>query len=90
MTWADFNIGDTPGFKGDAKAALQSLKAQVLLIGCKQDLLFNRDELIFAKNAIPKATHVEIDSPWGHGIGFDPEARKIMEREIAKFLSKLR
>jgi len=92
QAWADFNIGDTPGFKGDAEAALRSIKAQALLIGVKGDLLVNREEIIFAKNAIPKATHVEIDSPFGHAIccGFDPEATKIMEREIAKFLAKLR
>jgi homoserine O-acetyltransferase len=92
QAWADFNVGDTPGFKGDAKAALQSVKAQALIIGAKGDLLFNREELIFAKEAIPKATHVEIDSPYGHMscCGYrDREATKIMDREIANFLAKL-
>jgi homoserine O-acetyltransferase len=93
QAWSDFNVGDTPGFKGDAKAALQSIKAQVLLISAKEDLLFNREELIFAKEAIPKATHVEIDSPYGHTscCGYlDREATKVIEREITKFLAKLR
>jgi homoserine O-acetyltransferase len=92
QAWADFNVGDTRGFKGDAKAALQSIQDQVLIIGAKEDLWFNREELIFAKNAIPKATHVEIDSIRGHYscCGGDREATKIIEREIAKFLAKLR
>ena len=93
QAWADFNVGDTSGFNGDAKAALQSTKAQVLIIGAKGDLLFNREELIFAKNTIPKATHVEIDSPHGHTSCcgyFDREATKVIDQEIAKFLAKLR
>ena len=92
QAWAGFNIGDTPGFNGDTLAALKSIKAQVLLIGAKGDMLVHRDEIIFVKDAIPKATHVEIDSPWGHliSVGFDPEATKVMDREITKFLSQLR
>jgi homoserine O-acetyltransferase len=91
QAWADFNIGNTPGFNGDAQAALQSIKAQVLLIGAKDDMLVRRDEVIFSKNTIPQATHVEIDSPLGHLIccDFDPEVTKIMDREIAKFLDGL-
>jgi homoserine O-acetyltransferase len=87
----DYNIGDTPGFNGDAQAALQSIKAQVLLINAKRDMIFPHDEILSAKEVIPKATHIEIDSPFGHEIccGSDPEATKIMDQEIAKFLSNL-
>lgn len=90
--WAEFNVGDTPGFNGDARAALGTIKAQVLLISAKGDMLVSRDEVLFAKNVIPGAMHVEIDSPFGHAVccGFDPEATKVMDREIAKFLSRLR
>ena len=91
QSWADFNIGETPGFNGDAKAALQSIQAPVLIIGAKVDMLFDRQESIFAENAIPKATYMEIDTPSGHAfcVGWDPTATKIMEREITKFLSNL-
>lgn len=63
-----------------------------LIIGFKGDLLFDRAELIQIKNAIPRATHLEIDSPWGHAAccGGDVEAAKIMGREIAAFLATLR
>ncbi len=92
QAWANFNVGDTAEFRGDARAALASMKAQALLIGAKEDLLVNRDEMRFAKNAISRATHVEIDSPWGHAAccGFDPEATKVMSREISGFLLRLR
>ena len=89
----DFNIGDTPGFKGDAKAALQSIKARVLMITAKEDNDLPNDWIPLAKEAIPKATHVEIDSPLGHMVTltpWDPEGTKIMDREISKFLAKLR
>ncbi len=92
QAWADFNVGDTPGFKGDAAAALRSIKAQVLIIGSKDDQLVRREELIFAKNHISGATLIELDSPLGHlaPFGFDPDLTKLVDREIAGFLSKLR
>ena len=92
QAWADFNVGDTPGFKGDAAAALRSIKAQVLIIGSKGDQLVRREELIFAKNHISGATLIELDSPLGHlaPFGFDPDLTKLVDREIAGFLSKLR
>ena len=91
QAWADFTIGDTPGFNGEAKAALQSIQAPVLIFGAKVDMLFDRQESIFAENTIPKATYMEIDTPSGHAfcVGWDSTATKIMEREIMKFLSNL-
>jgi homoserine acetyltransferase len=91
QAWAEFNLGDSLGFNGDAKAALESIQAKVLIIGNKGDMLFNREECIFAKNAISEASYVEIDTPWGHMscVGWDPEGTEIMRREITKFLSDL-
>jgi homoserine O-acetyltransferase len=91
QAWANFNVGDTPGFNGDATAALETVQAQALIIGAKGDMLFGREENIFAENAIPKARYVEIDTPWGHltCIGFDPDGMQIMSREISEFLSSL-
>jgi homoserine O-acetyltransferase/O-succinyltransferase len=91
QAWADFNVGDTPSFKGDAAAALRSIKAKVLIIGSKDDQLVRREELIFAKNHIPNATFIELDSPLGHlaPFGFDSDLTKLVDREIARFLSKL-
>jgi homoserine O-acetyltransferase len=90
--WANFNIGNSPGFNGDAQAALRSIKARILLISSPQDQMISPEEIAFAKNAIPSAAHIEIDSISGHDIccGFDPEANKILDREIGRFLSKLK
>jgi hypothetical protein len=72
---------------------LQSIKAQVLLIMAKEDLIVQRDCIPLVKEAIPKLTYVEIDSLLGHCIccsGYDREANIIMDGAIAKFLAKLR
>jgi homoserine O-acetyltransferase len=88
--WAEFNIGDTPGFNGDTKAALRAIKAKTLLIVEKEDLLVRREEMLFAKNAIRDATYVEISSPFGHlAVLLDPKAAETANREIRKFLSTI-
>jgi homoserine O-acetyltransferase len=92
QSWANYNIGDSPGFNGDARAALSSIEPKVLLIGIKDDLMVRREEVLFAEENIRNVQRLEIDSALGHlgACGFDPEANKIMNREIAKFLEGLR
>ncbi len=89
--WADFNIGDTPGFNGNAQAALNSIKARALVIAIAGDMLIRLDEKKFTRDAIPDATLLEIDSAFGHlaSIGFDPAATATMDAAIAKFLAEL-
>jgi homoserine O-acetyltransferase/O-succinyltransferase len=90
--WGAFNLGDTPGFNGDTKAALGAIKAKTLLIAIKDDQLITREEMLFAKNAIRDVTYVEISSPFGHitGIGgFDPKADEVYQHAIRKFLSSI-
>jgi homoserine O-acetyltransferase/O-succinyltransferase len=90
--WSEFNVGDTPGFNGDPKAALAAIKAKVLLIGVKEDQLVRREELQFAKNAIHDATYLEFPSPTGHtaSIGVDPKFNEAINSEIAKFLAAIK
>jgi homoserine O-acetyltransferase/O-succinyltransferase len=92
--WSEFNVGDTPGFNGDPKAALAAIKAKVLLIGVigQQDQLIRREELQFAKNAIHDATYLELPSPTGHtaSIGVDPKFNEAINSEIAKFLAAIK
>jgi homoserine O-acetyltransferase/O-succinyltransferase len=90
--WAEFNLGDTPGFHGDTKAALGAIKARTLLIVIKEDQLITREEMFDASKAIRDATYVEISSPFGHitGVGgFDPHADEALNREIRKFLATI-
>jgi len=91
--WSEFNVGDTPGFNGDPKAALAAIKAKTLLIGVKEDQQFRREELQFAKNAIHDASYLEVSSPAGHiaVVGaFDPKFNETIDGEIAKFLATVR
>ena len=91
--WSEFNIGDTPGFNGDAKAALATIKAKALLIGIKEDRFTRREELQFAKSAIRDAAHLEISTPTGHVAvvgGLDPIFDDTVNAEIAKFLATIK
>jgi len=91
--WAEFNIGDTPGFNGDTKAALAKIKAKALLIAIKEDRIVRPEEMTYAKEAIPDASHLEISSPSGHLAvigGLDPKADEAMNRGIAGFLSTIK
>jgi len=86
--WAEFNLGDTPGFNGDTKAALGAIKAKTLLIATKEDMLNKREEMLFARDSMRDATYVEISSPFGHIAPlFDPNAIEAVQREIRKFLA---
>jgi homoserine O-acetyltransferase len=90
--WSEFNIGDTPGFNGDVKMALAAIKARTLLIGVKEDQLFRREELQFAKSAIRDAAYLELSSPTGHlaSIGADPKFNETINGEIGKFLATVK
>lgn len=90
--WSEFNLGDTPGFNGDVKAALTAIKAKTLLIGVKEDQLFRLEELQFAKSILRDAAYLELSSSTGHlaSIGADPKFNETINREIAKFLAPIK
>ena len=90
--WSEFNLGDTPGFNGDVKAALTAIKAKTLLIGVKEDQLFRPEELQFAKSILRNAAYLELSSSTGHlaSIGSDPKFNETINREIAKFLATIK
>ena len=85
----DHQFQDFDG-NGDAEAALQAIKARVLIIAVKEDPLFDLDEALWAHGLISNSKLVEIESAAGHGACcVDPEAVKIIDSEIAKFLADL-
>jgi homoserine O-acetyltransferase len=91
--WSEFNVGDTPGFKGNPKAALAEIKSKALLIGVKEDQLFRPDELQAAKNSLSDAAHLELSSPFGHIAvvgGLDRKFDDAVNSEIGKFLGTIR
>ena len=84
------DVGKSPGFDGDVTKALNSIKAEMLIIGAKEDIMFNRAESVAAKKAIPSATYLEIDSPAGHAHAYyDPQAYAKIAQEMEKFLAEL-
>jgi homoserine O-acetyltransferase len=89
--WADFDIGDTPGFDGDTQAALAAIKTQMLVISNPRDLIVRPPEIAMVLEAVPQAVHFELDSDFGHitCCGFDPDAVQQMTPVIAKFLADL-
>lgn len=61
----NFNVGNTPGFNGDYIKALKSIKARVLVLTCKGDLLvppFLKEDARYIKNAQEN----EIPTLYGH------------------------
>lgn len=88
--WVTHDVGKSPGFDGDVTKALSSIKAEMLIIGAKEDFMFNRAESLAAKKAIPNATYLEIDSPAGHAHAYyDPQAYAKIAQEMEKFLAEL-
>ncbi len=89
--WADFNIGTTPGFDGDPRAALASIKAEMLLIGIGSDLMVRPEEIALVRESVPQAAYLDVETDFGHAAccGFDPEANNQMIPVIKAFLADL-
>ena len=84
-------LNSTPGFNGDAIAALKSIKARTMFIVSPYDQFFEPSHTATANSAIEKSSVVSIDSNAGHLIccGADPEATWVMTQAIRGFLGEL-
>jgi homoserine O-acetyltransferase len=93
QSWAydAHNVGDTPGFNGDVKRALGSIRAKTLILAGSTDLLNPEYESMEAAKAIPGARYVSINDrrPMGHlsGAGATAPENEMQNREIAAFLA---
>jgi homoserine O-acetyltransferase/O-succinyltransferase len=87
-TWEQHNVGTTPGFGGDEKKALGSIKAQVLYMPSATDLYFPVTDARYEAPFIPHCTLTPIPSLWGHpaGAGASPADEKFLNEHIAAFL----
>ncbi len=70
--------------RGSAEDALQSIRANTLVVGIRSDILFPVAEQQFLAKHISRATYKEIDSPYGHD-GFLIES-EIISNLIVKHL----
>ncbi len=86
-TWQNNNIGNSPGFNGNATAALNSIKARVLYMPSETDMYFHIDALKAEAEKIPRVELRIIPTLWGHiaGAGFDSNDVNFMNDEIVRF-----
>ena len=88
-TWQRHDVGTTPGFAGDTRAALRSIQARVLYLPSETDLYFPLGDARFESTAIPNVTLTPIPSLWGHPAGSavtDADAQ-FVSRAISGFLT---
>jgi homoserine O-acetyltransferase len=87
-TWEQHDVGATPGFGGDEKKALRSIKAQVLYMPSETDLYFPVGDARYEAQFIPHCILLPIPSLWGHpaGAGASPADERFLNENIALFL----
>ena len=90
QTWQNNNVGNTPGFSGDAESALVSINAQVLYMPAKNDMYFHIDASRAEDAMIPNVTLAIIPTSAGHlaGLGLTPDDANFINTEVAAFLQR--
>ncbi|MEZ0109620.1 homoserine O-acetyltransferase [Catenulispora sp. EB89] len=87
-TWQHADVGQTPGFGGDTRAALASITAKTLLMPSEKDLYFPPEDEEWSAAHIPGAELRVIPGVWGHlaGGGDDPQAAAFIGAALREFL----
>jgi homoserine O-acetyltransferase len=87
-TWESNDVGATPGFGGDEKKALASIKVPVLYMPSATDQYFPVTDAQYESKYIPKVTLLPVPSLWGHpaGAGASPADLKFLNDHIAAFM----
>ncbi len=88
-TWQKHDIGTTPGFGGDVKKALGSIKVPVLYMPSMSDQYFPVGDARYEAQYMHTVTLLPIPTLWGHSAGraIDPADGKFLNENIAKFLA---
>lgn len=73
-TWFHGDVGQTPGFAGDTKRALQSIKAKVIQMPGSMDRYFPVKDEEYASQWIKHTEVRPVPSTWGHFAGFGANA----------------
>ena len=90
-TWKANDISFGPLYKNDIKKALQSIRAQTILIPCTQDLYFRSEDNVLEAQHIPNVELNPYDSPLGHCVanpGNDKNFEDILDKNINKLLNQ--
>ncbi len=88
-TWQGNDVGHTPPFAGDLKAALGSIKVPVLYMPSATDLYFPVEDARYEADFIKRCRFIPIPSLWGHpaGAGASPADEKFLNEHIASFMA---
>ncbi|QYE33078.1 alpha/beta fold hydrolase (plasmid) [Polymorphobacter sp. PAMC 29334] len=88
-TWEKHDVGTTPGFNGDTKRALASIKVPLLYMPSETDMYFPVGDAHYEAQFIPHVTLMPIPSLWGHtaGAASNPADGKFLNDKIAAFLA---
>jgi homoserine O-acetyltransferase len=88
-TWEKHDVGTTPGFNGDVKAALRSIQVPFLYMPSATDLYFPVGDARYEAQYMRTVSLLPIPSLWGHpaGAASDPADSKFLNENIAAFLN---
>ena len=89
-TWQLNDISNGPLYKGNYTKALQSIRARTILMPCNQDLYFRKEDNMYEKKLIKRASLKPIDSPYGHcaaNPGYDRNFQRKLDQNIAELLT---
>ncbi|GAA4232746.1 alpha/beta fold hydrolase [Actinomadura meridiana] len=89
-TWQNSDVGATPGFNGDTKAALASIRARTLVMPAEKDLYFPPEDEAWAVQHIPGAELRVIPGVWGHfaGHGSNPVDTAFIDAALKELLAR--
>ena len=88
-TWETNDVGATPGFGGDEKKALESIKAPFLFMPSMTDQYFPVGDARYEAQFMRTVLLLPIPSLWGHpaGAAASPADGKFLNENIAAFLA---
>ena len=89
-TWQLNDISNNTIYKGDYIKALKSIRAKTILMPCNQDLYFRKEDNVYEKKFINRASLKPVDSPYGHcaaNPGNDKNFQKKLDKNIIDLLN---
>jgi homoserine O-acetyltransferase len=88
-TWEKHDVGSTPGFGGDVRRALASIKVPLLYMPSETDMYFPIGDARYEAQFIPGVTFKPIPSLWGHtaGAASNPADATFLNDSIGRFLA---
>ena len=89
-TWQTHNVGGSPGFNGDHRKALASIKAKAVVMPCQTDLYFPPEDSAAEVECMSNAVLKPIPSVWGHvaGLGINAPDTEFIDQAVKECLAE--